>query len=188
MPNWLDILLGIILIASVIEGLKKGLARTGVGFVAVIVGLVCGLWFYGTVGNAFTGFIHSQRLANLFGFLAVFIGVILLGGLVGALIAKLMKVVHLSWLDRLLGGAFGVLRGALVGGILLLVLTAFSSKPPPQSVAHSRIAPYVMETARLMVYAAPREFREGFRESYDKLRQFWSDVTNKKTHPEEEEL
>jgi membrane protein required for colicin V production len=116
------------------------------------------------------------------------VGVILLGSLVGALIAKLMKVVHLSWLDRLLGGAFGLLRGALVGGIILLVLTTFSSKPPPESVAHSRIAPYVMSTARLMVYAAPREFREGFHESYAKLRQFWSDVTNKKAHPEQDEL
>jgi membrane protein required for colicin V production len=187
-PNWLDILLGIILIASVIEGFKKGLARTGLGFLAVIVGLVCGLWFYGAVGNAFAGFIHSRSLANLVGFLAIFIGAILLGGLVGALIAKLMKVAHLSWLDRVLGGAFGVLRGALVGAVILLVMTAFSPKPPPLPVAHSRIAPYVMNTARLIVYAAPREFREGFRDSYDKLRRFWADVTNHKEHPDQEEL
>jgi membrane protein required for colicin V production len=186
--NWLDILLTIILIASVLEGLKKGLARTGIGFAAVIVGLLCGLWFYDEVGDFFTGMIHTRAVADAAGFLAIFIAAILLGALIGELIARLMKLVHLSWLDRVLGGAFGILRGALAGAILVLVLTAFSSHPPPASVANSRIAPYMMGTARILVYAAPREFQEAFRESSEKLRQLWSDVTNKHEHPEQQEL
>jgi membrane protein required for colicin V production len=186
--NWLDILLAIILIASVLEGLQKGLARTGIGFVAVIVGLLCGLWFYNGVGDFFTGFIHTRAVADAAGFLVIFIAALLLGALLGALLARLLKLVHLSWLDRVMGGAFGILRGALSGAILVLVLTAFSSHPPPDSVANSRFAPYMMGTARVLVFAAPREFRDAFRESYEKLRQFWGDVTNKPEHPDQEEL
>src|SRR5271169_1060956 len=152
MPNWLDIVFAIVLISSVLEGLKKGFARTALGLAAVIVGLVCGLWFYGTVGAIFGTHVELPW-AHVAGFLVIFIGVIILGGIMGALIARLLKMIHLSWLDRLAGGAFGVLRGALVCAVIVAVLMAFSSKPPPGSVADSRIAPYVMGTARIMVYA-----------------------------------
>jgi membrane protein required for colicin V production len=187
--NWLDILLAVILILTLVDGLKNGLARTGVGFAAVVAGLLCGLWFYRPVARSVWSFISSRSLADLAGFLTIFVGMIVFGGLLGALIAKLLKTIHLSWLDRLLGGAFGVLRGVLVCAVFVLILTAFSEKALPGSVANSRLAPYVMSTARVMVYAAPREFQEGFLRSYEKLREFWSDVTNKKPgRPEEQDL
>ena len=188
MPNWLDIVFALILIGSVVEGLKKGLARTAIGLAAVVVGLFCGLWFYPTVA-AFFGTHTARPLANVFGFLVIFVGVIMLGGILGALIAKLLKMVFLSWLDRLLGGAFGVLRGALVCAVIVALLMAFYPEPPPGSVERSQLAPYVMGTARILVYAAPHEFREGFHRSYEKIRALWDDVTHKKPgQPETDEL
>jgi uncharacterized membrane protein required for colicin V production len=96
MPNWLDIVFANILISSVAEGLKRGFARTALGLAAVIVGLVCGLWFYRSVGALF-GTHVGTTWANMFGFLIIFVGVILVGGLLGALIAKLLKMIYLSW-------------------------------------------------------------------------------------------
>jgi len=186
--NWLDIVFAIILIASVVGGLRKGLTRTVIGLAAVIVGLFCGLWFYSTVGTLLGTHI-SRPWANVAGFLIVFVGVILLGSLLAALIAKLLKMVYLSWLDRLLGGAFGVLRGALVCAVIVAVMMAFSTKQPPGPVANSRLAPYVMGTARILVYAAPHEFREAFQRSSEKLRALWEDVTHKKAgEPETDQL
>lgn len=178
--NWLDVLLGLILVVSVIGGLRKGIARTGIGFAAVIAGVLCGLWFYGTAGAFFRRFVSSPALANLLGFLAIFLTILVLGGLIGALIEKLLKLVHLSWLNRLLGGAFGAVRGVLICTVIVFVLMAFSTKPPPQSVAHSRIAPYVMGAARVMSYAAPHDVRESFHRSYEKLRQIWAEMFEKK--------
>lgn len=178
--NWLDVLLGLILALSILRGFFKGLARTGIGVASVIVGLLCGLWFYGIAGGFLRGFIGSRPLANLIGFLIVFTAVIILGGLIGALLEKLLKLVHLSWLNRLLGGAFGAVRGVLVCTVVVFILMAFSSKPPPRAVAHSRIAPYVMGAARVMAYAAPHDVRESFRGSYDKLKQVWAEMFEKK--------
>jgi membrane protein required for colicin V production len=186
--NWLDIVFALIVLGSVIEGLKQGLARTGLGLVAFFVGLFCGLWFYGSVA-AYLEPRFSHTAANVVGFFAIFVGIIVLGALLGALIARLLKMVHLSWLDRLLGGAFGILRGALSCAVIVAVLMAFSAKQPPNAVANSRTAPYVIGTARILVYAAPHEFSEAFHQSYDKVRQFWDDVTNKKPHhPEATDL
>ena len=188
MPNWLDIVFLIVLISSVAEGLQKGFARTALGLAAVVVGLVGGLWFYASVAPLFRTHV-GPTWANVLGFLVIFVGVIVIGALLGALIAKLLKMIYLSWLDRLAGGAFGVLRGALVCAVIVAVMMAFSSRPPPGSVANSRIAPYVMGTARILVYAAPHEFSEGFHRSYEKLRALWDDVTHKKGEkPETDEM
>ncbi|HEX8983986.1 MAG TPA: CvpA family protein [Bryobacteraceae bacterium] len=178
--NWLDVILGLILVLSIIGGLRKGIARTGIGFAAVILGLLCGLWFYGLAAGLVGTFVSSRQLANLLGFLLIFALVLLLGWLVTALIERFLKLAHLSWLNRLLGGAFGAVRGVLTCAVLVLVLMVFSTKPPPASVAHSRIAPYVMGAARVMAYAAPHEVRNGFRRSYDKLRLTWAGLFEKK--------
>lgn len=174
--NWLDILLVVIILVCIIEGFKKGLARTGLGFVATIFGLFCGLWFYGVVGSFFSGLVHSKEIANLIGFLVIFLGIVLLGFLLSLLIERVIKMVHLGWLNRLLGGAFGFLRGVLVAAVIVLAMMAFSTKPPPQSVANSRVAPYVIDTARMLVAAAPLEMKNAFVNSYDRIKQIWADT------------
>ncbi len=177
--NWVDILLGLILLLSVIGGFRKGLARTGIGAAAVVVGIVCGLWFYGTAGAFFQRFISSRPFANLAGFLTIFLAAVLLGGLISAILDRLLKFVHLSWLNRLLGAAFGLLRGALICAALMLLVLAFWTKPPG-AVARSRIAPYVLGAARVMAYAAPHDVRAGFHRSYDKVKRFWAEAFDDK--------
>lgn len=174
--NWLDFVLILVVGVSVITGLSKGFARTAIGFVSLILALFLGLWFYGIPAAVIREYLSSQQLANFAGFMAIFIGVLLLGALVEFGVYKLMKITHLSWLDRLAGGAFGVFRGVLIGAAVVTAFMAFAPKSPPASVAHSRVAPYVMYTARAMVAAAPREVKDGFRNSYDRVRVLWSDA------------
>ena len=176
MVNWLDIVLVIVLIACVIEGLKRGLARTGIGFIATIFGLFCGLWFYGVVGAYFTGIVSSREIANLIGFLLIFVVVVAIGAALSRLLERLFKLVHLTWLNRLMGGAFGFLRGVFVAAVIVLAIMAFSSKTPPNSVANSRVAPYVIDTARMLVNAAPNEVKNAFVNSYDRIKKIWADT------------
>ncbi len=171
--NWLDIVLAIILAASVIEGFRKGLARTATGLGALIFGLLCAFWFHGTLAAHFT-FMDSRNAANLVAFFVIFLAFLLVGALIGALIARLLKLVHLSWLDRLGGGVFGVIRGVLGGAIVVLAVMAFTARPGPGSVSHSRLAPYVIDTARVLTAAAPYEVKNAFRNSYEKVKQIWA--------------
>ncbi len=55
----------------------------------------------------------------------IFIGVLIAGGVLGRLIAGAVRAIGLGWIDRLLGGAFGVARGLaiLIIGILVAGLT-----------------------------------------------------------------
>jgi membrane protein required for colicin V production len=179
--NWLDIVFAIILAVSVAVGFAKGLARTVVGFAACLLGLLGGLWFYGTAGSFLIPYVSSRGIANFIGFFLVFFGTMILGGLLGRLLAMLFKWVGLSWLDRLLGGVFGLVRGALVAAVVVMALLAFAPTPPPRSVVSSRIAPYAMDAARVMAALAPRELRDGVRQGYEKVKQIWSDTLKKGT-------
>jgi len=179
--NWLDIVLAIVLIASVAAGLAKGLARTVVGFVACIVGLLCGFWFHGTAGSFLIPYVSSRGIANCIGFFLVFFGAMIAGALLGRLLAMVFKWAGLGWLDRLLGGAFGLVRGALIAAVIVMAMLAFTTTPPPHAVVGSRIAPYVLEAAHVMAAAAPRELRDGVRRGYEKVKQVWSDTLKKKS-------
>ena len=179
--NWLDVVLIAILAVSVILGFLKGFTRAAIGLVTLILAVFCGLWFYGMPAGVLREYVSSQQLANFIGFMLIFLVVLLGGGLIGWGIAKLMKVAKISWLDRLAGGAFGVVRGVLLGAVLVTAFMAFAPKTPPVSVAHSRVAPYVMHAARVVVAAAPHEVKNGFRNSYSRIRELWNGQQAAKT-------
>lgn len=171
--NWLDILLGVVLAGSTVSGIMKGFARTAIGITATILGFILALWFYPVAGSVFMEYVSSRAVANFLGFILVSMGVILIGALLGRLLAMVFKWAGLSWLDRTLGACFGFLRGLLVAIVIVMILMAFSLKPPPQSVVDSAIAPYVLEAAHILSKAAPNELTKGFTESYEKLKEAW---------------
>ncbi len=177
--NWLDVVLALIIAASAVCGFRRGFARVAVGLAACVLGVMAGLWFHGTAGSFLMPYVSWRGLANFIGFLLVFAGVMALGGLVGWALAKLLKWAGLGWLDRLGGAALGLLRGLLIAIVLVMALVAFSKEPPPRAVVQSRIAPYVIEAARVVAAAAPRELKDAFQASYDKIKQVWAEALKK---------
>jgi membrane protein required for colicin V production len=177
--NWLDWLLAVIISASLLAGLARGFARTVVGFVAVLVGIVLGSWCYGVAGGWLREYVSHRAIANFIGFAIVFIAVVGAGTLAGFLLAKLFKWVGLGWLDRLMGAALGLVRGALFATVLVMVLCAFTRTPPPSSVAASRLAPYLIDAGGVLVAIAPRELKDGFDESQRRVKKMWEQIWKK---------
>lgn len=178
--NWIDLLLLIVIGASVLTGFAAGFARVGVGFIAMMVGLFCGFWFYGIVGAYFLDYVSSRAIANLTGFFVIFAGVMIVGAIVGRILAKFFKWVGLSWLDRLLGGAFGLVRGLVIAAGMVTVLLAFSPSPPPGSVVDSKLMPYVINVSGVFAALTPREIKDAFAATKDKVKADWSQHTARK--------
>ena len=172
--NWIDILLAIVVGASVLTGFAAGFARVGVGFIAMIVGLFCGFWFYGVAGAYFLDYVSSRAMANLMGFFVIFFAVLIVGAIVGTILARFFKWVGLSWLDRLLGGGFGLVRGFVIAAGMATVLLAFAPTPPPRSVVDSRLMPYVIDVSELFAALTPHEIKDGFYSAKDKVKAEWS--------------
>ena len=186
--NWLDIVLIVIVGLSVAEGVAKGFARVGVGFAAAITGVILGIWFYGVVGYYLLPYVSSKGIANFIGFWVVFVVCMVGGAVLGKMLAALFRWVGLSWFDRLLGATFGLLRGLVAAVALVLVLLAFSQKPPPRSVVNSCYAPYLIEAANICAALAPRELKDGFYESYAKVKQIWAQALKKRKRLPEAEI
>jgi membrane protein required for colicin V production len=175
--NWLDIVLFIILLLSTISAAQKGFTREVIGIAAAIVGLVCGIWFYGLAGSFLLPYVSSPQVANFIGFFIVFIGCVILGSIVSALVRRFVKTVGLSWFDRSLGAVFGLARGTLLSVAIITALVAFApavaTDSVPAAVAQSRIAPYVVGGANFLIAIAPRELKDSFHIHYAQLKSFW---------------
>jgi membrane protein required for colicin V production len=178
--NWLDVALVILLVGSVGSAFSKGFVREAIGLAAAFIGLLCGAWFYRMPGDILRPYLSSREAANLCGFLLIFVVAILLGWLVSLLVGMMVKVVGLSWLDRLLGAAFGAARGVIVCVALITAIVAFAPgsdpKTPPQSVVNSRIAPYMLDAAHLLTMATPKELRDEFALRYEQIKRIWEDA------------
>src|ERR1700733_8796052 len=167
--NWLDFALVLMIVVSIFSGWFAGFARTGVSFLASILGLVFGLQYYRVVGFALRSHIHQSSVANITGFLIVYFGIVLLGAVVSRLLAGFVRATDLYWLDSLLGGALGVVRGGLLAVVTIWGLMAFAPVPPRMVLSSSRLAPCVMDAARRVADASPDEVRLTFRRSYREL-------------------
>jgi len=172
--NWLDIVLVLIVGVSIATSFRKGLSREVIGLASVFVALLAGVWLYGLAGGWLQPYVSSRGVANLAGFFLVFIGVLILGSVISYAVGRALKVTGLSFFDHLLGAGFGLLRGTLIGVALILGIMAFStSDRPPESVVHSRTAPYVVGAARLFASVAPHELKEGFHKTYAEVKTAW---------------
>lgn len=176
--NWIDILLILVIGLSVISGFTAGFARVGIGFIATLLGIFLGLWCYGVAAAYIVDYVSSRAVANLIGFFVIFIGVMLVGAVTGMLLARLFKWIGLSWLDRLLGAAFGVVRGVVIAVAMVTVLLAFAPAPPPRSVVDSKLMPYMIDASNVLAALTPREVKDAFRETKDKVKQAWSEHTS----------
>lgn len=178
--NWLDLILVLIVGASVVSGFRKGFLKIGIGFAAVVIGFICASWTYGTVAASIDPYVRSSSVAKLLGFLAVLAAIMVLGAIVSALLGRLFRLVGLSWLDRLGGAVFGFVRGMLICVVLVMILLAFSPTMTNDSVANSWTAPYVVETSRLVSKVTPHEIKDGFREGYENVKKAWKQALKKK--------
>jgi len=178
--NWLDFVLALILLASGVAGLRRGLSRQIIGLITGVLALLLGIWFYGMAGYYLLPYASSRTIANAGGFVLVFCGVMVLGSLVSFAAGRFLKVTGLSVFDHFLGAGFGLLRGLLFAVAIVMGVMAFSrGDGPPEAIVHSRMAPYVVDAARLFASVAPHELKEGFRKSYAQVKSAWSDALQK---------
>ena len=174
--NWLDVTLGLILLVSIVTSFRKGLAREVIALVSVVAAILLGLWLYGFVGGHLLPYLSSPGVARLAGFVIVFCGVLLLGSLMSLAVGRFLKVTGLSFFDHVLGAGFGIVRGILISAALVLGIMAFAQgEKAPDSIVQSRVAPYVVQGARILAALAPHEVKEGFRKTYSRVKTAWQE-------------
>ena len=172
--NWLDYILLAVLVVSAFMSARRGISREIIGLASAILALVLGMWFYGLAGSLVAPYTGSPRVANLIGFLMVVVAVIVCGGILGWIVNRFLRTIGLSFFDRLLGAAFGAVKGFFFAMALLTAFTAFGpyvdSETVSGAVVHSQIAPWVLEASRVFVAIAPADLKLSFSKQYSRLK------------------
>lgn len=110
-----------VIAASVLLGLWRGVVSELLALVAWVVAFLVARAEASTVAAWLAGQIAEPGMRLAAAYVAVFVGVLLVFAIARMLISLMLKAVGLGLLDRLLGAAFGVLRGILVVWVAVLV-------------------------------------------------------------------
>ena len=161
------IILAVILL-SLLEAASTGFFQEAFGIAGLVFGYLLAAWNYRRLAGAFAAY-GSAWLVEITAFLAIFVGVMLLAGIAGRIAHWIMKEAGLSVIDRVLGGALGLLRGCLVVAIVLTSMAAFT--PTSKWLEGSKLAPYFLVVGRAAIWVAPAELRMHFYQGIDMLRQ-----------------
>ena len=173
--NWIDALIGGILLLSVLGAVRNGATREVLRIAALLAGIFLAMWWYDRVALELQPYIDDPRLAACAAFLSIFTGCLLAGAVFAWSLVKVWGFAGLRWFDRLLGAAFGLVRGLLVAAAVLLAVIAFRPFPDAaQTVAESKLAPWVLHAARAAAAAAPRDFRDAFLNGSERVREVWT--------------
>lgn len=180
--NSLDWVILAVVFISVFGSLLKGFARELFSLGSVMVGIVLASWFYPMTTSVFLQFVSSQDLAAILGFVTIFGGCLIAGALVSFFVHKFVRLAHLQWFDRLLGAAFGLIRGWMIASVLVLLLTAFPVKLA--RIQEARLAPFLLVSARVLILVTPQSLKDRFMEGYGEVERLWREQSEP---PSEEE-
>lgn len=169
--NFLDWLIVGILVLSVIHAAAQGFVFELFSLAGTVFGYLLAAWEYPVAARFIAPYVKSDVVASGAGFLLIFVLVVVLAGIAGRIARWATQSVGLRWFDRLLGGAFGFLRGALV--VMVLVMAMASFLPSSDILAKSSLAQYFLVAGRAAVYAGPGQLKQQFRDglkSLDRIR------------------
>lgn len=85
---------------------------------------------------------NSEYLRNGIAAAVLFIITLIVCGIINALLSKIIDTTGLSTTDRVLGGAFGALRGILIVAAVLFFLDTFTSASQTELWKESQLIPH----------------------------------------------
>jgi len=138
---WVDAVVLAALVLSLGLGIFRGIVREILSLSSWIISIWLAYVYGDDLAIVVVPWVESERLSGLIGYVVVFVTVLVLLSLVGALLLKLFRIAGLSGTSRLLGGLFGFLRGLVIVTVLL-----FSAEWTPATsqawFRDSQIVPY----------------------------------------------
>ena len=125
--NEIDVALISVTGISCLFGLWRGLIKEVLSLLTWIAAILVARVYSEYLAGTLTGLIDSSSVRYVTAFALLFVVIMMLGTLMNHFMAKLITVTGLRFADRLLGGVFGVLRGAIIILVILFITSVFVS-------------------------------------------------------------
>jgi membrane protein required for colicin V production len=170
--NFFDIIVIVILGYCLIRGAFRGLVKELSSIIGVFGGFFGAYTYYPVLAKPLSKWIANVGHLNLLSFLIIFCGVFIIISILGIIINYLLKIVFLSWLDRVSGAMFGAMKGILIVSVLLIALTAFLPKDTPV-IKDSLLSPYVTLVSEKMAKVISKDMKHAFSNKIETIKKSW---------------
>lgn len=161
------IIIAVILISTLLAA-AEGFFYEAFSLSGTAVGMLTATWEYARLAPWFSGFVKSESVANACGFFTIFFAMLLLADAIARLARWAIRSAGLSWADRLLGAAFGFVRGIVMVTVTIMALAAFV--PESQLLNRSELSRYFLLSARTAALIAPADLRSRVKQGVIALR------------------
>ena len=170
--NWLDIAIAAVIALFTLVGFSRGLVSQIFSIAALLGGLVIGFIFYDVLGDVFIRerLVENKSVANVGGFIVLAFAAYVIIQTAGWLTTRLIGTLHLSWLNRICGGAVGAVMGAVTAFLLSSCLSLFYPQNDPVFQS-SALLPYLNEASLIAKDALPEDFEKSFNDARDLVRE-----------------
>lgn len=129
MLNWFDIVITITLVVAFFSGFHKGLVRQLINLITLIIGIA----FAGHLAKIFLPWLLqvtelSYTVASVISYLMAFGIIMVILSIIGSIIQELIKIVHLNFLNKLLGSFVSIGIAAIVLSLILNLILILDPK------------------------------------------------------------
>lgn len=126
--NILDIVILVLLIPALIRGISKGLIEQVAAFASLMLSAWAAYKFSSRLGEVLSNHINvSPQLLYIISFVIIIVIVVLLLHLIAKLATKFIELLHMGWINSVLGFVFAVFNASLLIGLVLLLFTSLNA-------------------------------------------------------------
>lgn len=138
---WVDIVVLILTLILAYRGQQQGLLTSAMRLIGLIAGIIIainlGHWTGDILINQFN---ISQKIANIIGYIVVFLLVLFAAQIIGYFLRSIIHAIKLGWLDRIGGIFLGTLKAAIIISLLFWVLLALPSDTLGKDIQNKSVA------------------------------------------------
>ncbi|PIE45481.1 MAG: hypothetical protein CSA45_02665 [Gammaproteobacteria bacterium] len=166
----LDIVFVVILIASVLLGLVRGVFREILSLAGLVIAVYLAFKFSDVLANNYVAkFFEEPRISYLIAFAIIIVLTLFAIALLNLVFNQLLRATGLSTLNRLLGLIFGLLRGTLICSILVLLISFIPGATNESWWKKSSLAPTFQSIAKLSIRYLPKEVSDYFQTTKESI-------------------
>ncbi|MBV8033327.1 MAG: CvpA family protein [Betaproteobacteria bacterium] len=140
--TWVDYAVIAVVALSAAWGIWRGLVREVVSLAGWVIAFLAANLLAGPIGERLPDSLARPEVRVLAAFIGVFVVSLVVTSLVGLLLSRILHAAGLAALDRALGGAFGLLRAAVVLAALALA-AGLTTLPQQAAWKESSVAPWL---------------------------------------------
>jgi membrane protein required for colicin V production len=153
--NWLDIVIAVILVISIVGGLMAGVIKILFTVAGLIIGVVLAGHYSGALADKLT-FISSAKTANIVAFILIMVIVMIIAAVLAFVIKKLASAILLGWINRLGGAILGLFLGMILTGAVLTIWIKYTGIH--EVVGNSVLASFLIDKFPVVLGLLPEEF------------------------------